>query len=299
MTLEELRNALDDMVRKGNTFRKTKNGKKVYANAPFVVGMYEFQIKRLTPDFLKDTNEYVEDSFAAELLSTPQAPQTRIIPIGESIKPEWRVGTYELLRNVIEDAGGRISIGECICRKVRDLAGEPCSVSPRREVCMTFRDFSDWAEEVGWGRRITKKEALEIAQQNEEDGFVVQPSNEREPQFICNCCGDCCGILRLAKAVPRATDVVATNYYAEVDRELCESCETCIERCQMGAAQLDDDDIATVDLDSCIGCGLCVTSCTSGAMHLVKKEDTVVPPKDLEELYAQIMMEKRRKLELQ
>ena len=76
---------------------------------------------------------------------------------------------------------------------------------------MAFRDFADLAGRMDWGRPISKEQALEIAAKNEEDGLVLQPANEQEAQFICSCCGDCCGILRMAKAMPWPAEVLASS----------------------------------------------------------------------------------------
>ncbi|MCK7466669.1 MAG: 4Fe-4S binding protein [Desulfosudis oleivorans] len=48
-----------------------------------------------------------------------------------------------------------------------------------------------------------------------------------------------------------------------VDRDLCAGCETCLERCQMDAIEMDQDNIAVVNRDRCIGCGLCVITCSA------------------------------------
>jgi heterodisulfide reductase subunit A-like polyferredoxin len=90
---------------------------------------------------------------------------------------------------------------------------------------------------------------------------------------------------------PRPVDVVASNYYAVSDPELCTACETCIDRCQMDAVALKDD-TALVNLDRCIGCGVCVPTCPSEAIQLVKKDQEIVPPKDMEALYQAIMDQK-------
>jgi electron transport complex protein RnfB len=295
ISLEELKTILDEMVDRGNTFLIRKEGEKTYASIPLVVGMLELQGKRLTPDALRDVNEYFQDKFGAEYASS-KIPQTRVIPVGKSISSEHRIGTYDELRDIIEKAGDRIRIGECMCRQSMQVAGQPCTVTARKETCMAFRDFADLFAKSGWGRPINKQQALEIAAKNEEDGLVLQPANEQEAQFVCSCCGDCCGILRIAKAMPRPADIVASNYYAQVNKDLCQGCSTCIDRCQMEAIGILDD-LAAVNLDRCIGCGLCVSTCPTEAMHLEKKDKETVPPKDMEALYEAIMAHKGIALE--
>ena len=46
---EELEKRLNKILRKGGIESRIKNGRAHYCNAPLVVGMYEFQLNRLTP----------------------------------------------------------------------------------------------------------------------------------------------------------------------------------------------------------------------------------------------------------
>ena len=75
--------------------------------------------------------------------------------------------------------------------------------------------------------------------------------------------------------------VARSDFYAEVDAELCTGCEDCIERCQFNALKMEDD-VCTVDRNFCFGCGLCITSCNSDALSLIQKspEELSPPPKD-------------------
>jgi hypothetical protein len=98
---------------------------------------------------------------------------------------------------------------------------------------MTFRDFADLFAQIGWGRSISKEEALQIAATSEEEGLVLQTKNEQEARFVCSCCGDCCGLLNLAKARPRPAEFFASNYYARGDPNLCTRCGTCADSRQM------------------------------------------------------------------
>ena len=127
--------------------------------------------------------------------------------------------------------------------------------------------------------------------QAERDGMVLQPSNARDPVFICFCCGCCCGMLRAAKQFPRPAEYLQSNYHAVVDADLCSECGTCHERCPMEALHSVDGATA-VDLDRCIGCGACVPTCPTEAVTLRAKGEQTVPPKDLKALYGRIMTER-------
>jgi len=267
---------------------------KQYRNIPYIVGMGEARAHNPTPEFISAHTEYSEDgAFWTAFLST-KVPQMRTIPIQQSIRPEHYVGTYDEIRNIIEATEDPIVIIECVCRKGAERRGEPCKLTSRTETCMVFRDGARRIIESGRiGREISKDEALEIMTKNQEDGMVLQPSNAQGPDFICSCCGCCCGILRLHKAIPNPVNHWATNYYAAVNSELCTGCGTCEERCQTDAIKLDaDKQIPIVDLARCLGCGNCVASCPDEAMEHQKKETEIIPPQSGEDMFEVIMTNK-------
>ena len=66
-TKEELRRILDGIVSKGGISRRVRDGQKQYAVAPLVLwGMYEYQLKRLSPEFLMNFGQYMQGEFGAE-----------------------------------------------------------------------------------------------------------------------------------------------------------------------------------------------------------------------------------------
>jgi ferredoxin len=288
---QELVRILDEIVSKGGIARRERDGQRQYAVVPFLLwGMYEQQLKRLTPEFLNDVGQYMMGEFGLEL-ATSRLQKMRVIPIEESVQAEHQVATYDELRHLIAQAGDHIAIQECFCRKVADLNGKHCQATDRREVCMSLGDLADLYIEEGWGRKISQQEAIEISRKNEEEGLVLMPGNQQEATFMCACCRDCCGMLSMMSNVPKPAAVVASNYYAQVTPELCTGCGTCVDRCPTAAAKVEGA-VASVDLDRCIGCGLCVPTCSEHAMLLVQKAQEVVPPKTEQEYYDTIMARK-------
>jgi len=290
-SMEELKQQLDEIVSKGGIFRRKIDGEVQYAIIPFVLwGMYEHQLKRLDPEFLKDTGEYLMGEFGLEMATT-RIPKMRVIPVNKSVKVEHHISTYDELRHLIKQAGDRITIQECICKKVNDLNGKNCQETERREVCMSMGDLADLYADEGWGRKITQEEALEIARKNEEEGLVLMPSNEKAPAFICACCSDCCGMLSLMKTFPKPAEVVASNYYSQVNPEICKGSGICTTRCKLEAIQVKDGK-ASVDMNRCIGCGLCVTSCPEHAISLMRKEKEVIPLETMEDRFDEELTKK-------
>jgi len=295
IAVDELERALDRMVAKGSIMGIQKGNRKAYALMPFAVGMYESQVDRLTKEYAEDSKLFFEDGFGDEMYRT-KIPQLRTIPVRKSISaPEkYSVSSYDDVRNIIENVGGSIAVINCVCRQTRDVIGESCAKTNIRETCMVFRRMADEVTSAGIGRSLTKDEALAILDKAQEAGLVLQPQNTQHPSYVCCCCGDCCGILTTVKRFPHPAELYATNYYAEIDPELCTGCEICVPRCQLDAITIPDD-VAVVDLNRCIGCGNCVASCDFEAAQLTKKEAETVPPKNTADLYTRIMAKKASK----
>jgi Fe-S-cluster-containing hydrogenase component 2 len=143
----------------------------------------------------------------------------------------------------------------------------------------------------GVGRELTREEMLGMLDRANDVGMVLQPQNIQDPHFICCCCGCCCAVLATAKKLPRPAQYFDSNYYAEVDGELCTECRVCRDRCEMEAFRHQDGP-SSVDLSRCIGCGLCVPACPGGAIRLREKAGAVMPPKTQDALYMKILYER-------
>lgn len=297
ISIKELEEILDEMYSDGliNRGFNKENGEKVkyYANAPFAIGMYEYQLNDLNEEFIKLSDQYFEEAFIDEY-NKSGVPQLRTIPIEQSVESTTSVATYDDFKQVIEDCGGPIAVAECICKKEKDLIGEPCKQTDLREICFSFRTAAKLYEDKGLGRFITKEEALEILEQAQKDGLVLQPGNSQRPMCICCCCGCCCGILRNQKNYDAPAKFFATNYYAQVDSDLCIGCGVCETRCNMDAITINNE-ISNINLDRCIGCGVCVPTCPEEAISLIKKEEEIIPPKNTAATYQAIMQGKAKK----
>jgi NAD-dependent dihydropyrimidine dehydrogenase PreA subunit len=289
-----LEQVLDGIAKKGGLEFKIKNGQKHYGCTPLVIGMYELQLERLTPEFIKDFDRYISDpKFGIEFLST-KLPQMRTIPVAKSIQPQHNVSTFDEVTSLLQTAEAPFAILECICRKKRSMQGKSCRLTSRKETCLAIGSIAQMVLLNGYGREITREAALEILAQNQKEGLVLQPSNTQKADFICSCCGCCCGILAYHKNLPRPLAYWASNYYAVVDQTGCTGCGVCEERCQVKALAVDaKSGLAVVDLDRCLGCGVCVAGCPADAVALVKKTLEKIPPETREDLYEVIMAHKK------
>jgi Na+-translocating ferredoxin:NAD+ oxidoreductase subunit B len=288
--LEELRKGLKRLAHKGAIQRTDVKGKPQYSKLPLAVGMFEFQVNRLTREFHSDMMEYMAEGFR-EAFHTKKTSQMRTIPIREEVIPERSIGTYDGARDLVMRAEGPFAVINCVCRQGMDLLEKPCRQTDIRETCLILGGFARTVIRAGQGRELSKEEVLAILERADQVGMVLQPQNTQDPSFICCCCGCCCGVLATAKTLPHPAEYFDTNYYADVDNDLCTGCETCGDRCQMEAIHYADG-LASVDLHLCIGCGLCVTTCPDGAIQLLPKETTKEPPRTQDELYRKIMVER-------
>jgi Na+-translocating ferredoxin:NAD+ oxidoreductase subunit B len=291
---EKLEKMLNSIEKKGGIESKMKGNKRFFSIPPLIVGMYEFQVGKLTPEFIRDFDEYISNKkFGVEFLST-KLPQMRTIPIGKSIQPQHNVSTFDEIEQLMKRAEAPFVILECICRQKKDLLGKPCRVTDRREICLAVDGIAQAVLRNGIGREITLDEAMSILEQNQKQGLVLQPSNTEKAEFICSCCGCCCGMLVMHKKLPKPVDFWASNFYAVVDTDACDGCGTCEKRCQVGAARVSKKKKqASIDLNRCIGCGVCVPTCPNEAISLKKKPKEVIPPQTREDLLDTIMSHKK------
>ena len=294
ISIDDLEKTLDNLVEKGSIlggkfFERLGSGK-YYSKAPLAIGMYELQAGRLTKDLEKNFQGYMDEKFY-KVFHSKKTSQMRTIPVSKSVNIERYVDSYDNVRDLVQKTNKPIAVIECVCRSGKDLLEEQCKNSDIRETCLLFQDVANFAIDAGAARAITKEETFEILDKAEDAGFVLQPENNQNPNFICCCCKCCCNVLTSVKKFPRPVEFYHSNYYSEVDPELCEACGECIEICPMEALSIDAD-YSSVDLDRCIGCGVCVATCPNNAIELKIKDSKHVPPKDTDAMYKKILMER-------
>jgi Pyruvate/2-oxoacid:ferredoxin oxidoreductase delta subunit len=294
ISIEALQEILDRLVEKGaimggEVLARGREGN-FYSKAQFAIGMFEFQVNRLTREFAQDAHQYLDEKFGQEL-HTKKTSQIRTIPVNKSLKAEFHVGSYDNALLTIQNSEGPFAVLNCVCRQAKDKIGQPCKQTDIRETCIALEEIAQTCIDNGMGRQISREDTLKLLERAEETGMVLQPQNSQRPEFICCCCGCCCGVLTSAKKLLRPAQYFHTNYFAEVDSELCMGCETCLGRCQMEAISMEDS-VASIDLSRCIGCNLCTTTCQGDAIQLKKKDKQTVPPKTLDALYKKITAER-------
>jgi Pyruvate/2-oxoacid:ferredoxin oxidoreductase delta subunit len=221
-------------------------------------------------------------------MAQAKTSQMRVIPLESAVEATPAVETYNRIRDLVRQQE-IISVETCICRKEQGLLGNECEKP--KEVCIGFGNFARFYIDNGMGRQISVDEALKILDTAEEAGLVASPTNSQKIEAICCCCSCCCPILRFAKMTPRPGDAVTSYYEARLDSEECNSCELCVDRCQMDAIR-EVDGIYEIADGACIGCGLCVAECPVEAISMLAKSGTEPPPATFDETLNRIGAER-------
>jgi ferredoxin len=263
----ELGDTLYEMSKRGLIMRSKASEEQIfYFLAPWMVGIWEFQVNNLNKENIQLYERYFREGIVEDRRET-KTPRMRVIPIEKEIQGTTVIQHYEKVSEIIE-AHTRFAVAECICRKENRIMGDGCD--KLLEVCMMFGSAADYYIENELGREITKV-------------------------FICNCCGCCCKVLGYITKYDVPAVMAKSNYYAAVDEETCSACETCVDRCQVSAIQVENGH-AVMHQDRCIGCGLCVSTCPTESISMVHKrpEEATVIFVDQTELIEAIGKEKNK-----
>jgi len=270
---------LKDMVRKGLIRVRRGEGELRFGLMPFAVGFYEEQLPRMDEALAHLVEDYFQET-AGSAVARDQPPLHRVIPVEEAVPFELEIFPHERASRLLENAKSW-GVRDCICRVQQRLVGRGCDHPV--ENCISFAPIAHAFDHSSVTRAIDKEEALRILKEAQLAGLIHTTGNYVEPHYyICNCCTCCCGILRGVAEFGIPTAVAKADFVAIVDEELCTGCETCLDRCQFGALEVEDGS-CVVDSLKCVGCGLCVTGCATEALHLARRPDGEVPrpPQDI------------------
>jgi electron transport complex protein RnfB len=296
MSIEELQRILDNMVQKACIRPYFEGYDETHYTCTDTTsgGFISLQVDRLTRDNIPVLMDYFQETMQDN--DTPKEHSAlRTVPINKSIpiSDKFPVGNYDDIKKMVEDAPGPFAVANCICRQIKRVMGGKCDVTEHEESCLLIGpDQARRYVNMGNGRFITREEVFEKLAAAQKDGLVLQPENNEAPEAICCCCGDCCVYLTRYKNHPHPAELALSNYYVEVDAELCNGCGACIEKCQMEARVLEEG-FAVVQTDRCIGCGICVDVCPENANQLFKKAEEYRPVKDKQAHFARVFSERK------
>ena len=293
ISIQTLTDHLDNLAKKGSIMGRRKSSEDaemIYSRIPLAIGMFEFQVDRVTKGLAEDFFAYEDEAFADEFVST-ETKQIRTIPVNVKIDPEFHIGNYDSMREIVNNSFGPFAVMNCVCRQARDKMGTPCQQTEVREACLTMGNSAKYMISREVGRELKREEVMKMMTSAKKEGMVIQPENNQNPSFICFCCGCCCGVLTGAKKFEKPAEFVHSNFYAEILADKCDACEDCQNICQMEAIDRVNSHME-VNNDRCIGCGLCIPVCKNKAISLLKTDKEFTPPKNSKDMYKKILYEK-------
>ena len=209
--------------------------------------------------------------------AVPLGEAKKLVLINEDINlPDLeQVIPYKRARSLVMKNPDRIVALDCPCRVSVE---NPCTPL---DVCLVVGDpFASFVQEHNpkRSRFISRDEAIQILKDEDERGHVhhafFKDAMLERFYAICNCCECCCGAMH---AHNHGTPMLASSgYVAQINEELCISCDTCAGYCQFGALEMGDLFMG-VNYEACMGCGVCVGKCDQGAIILERDESKGVP----------------------
>ena len=128
--------------------------------------------------------------------------------------------------------------------------------------------------EVSSVEKLTKEGALDLLKGFEKDGLVHSVWTFKTPFIggICNC--DRAGCMAMKRWENGFNVFFRAEYIAEVNKDLCKGCRSCVKQCQFGALYFDPTNRkAQIEKAKCFGCGICRAACTHDAIVLMTRQE--------------------------
>ncbi len=287
LDIQEMEEKLEKMSKKGLIFRVRRKGKTYYNAAPFMIGLYEYSVKKIDKDLAELFKEFFEKTQVHEI-GASKVPGFKVLPVEETIQADTVLYPYHKLKESIKGAR-KIAVTDCVCRLEGRLTGEGCNHPI--ESCLSFGAAAEYYIENGWGREITAEEAIQVIEETDKSGLVHAGVNSKHLSNICNCCPCCCGLMKgITKFGKNKQGFMNALFESIIDEEKCIGCGNCVDRCPVDAITLEDN--AVVDREKCLGCGLCARDCPEEAITLQLREDREEPYERVLELGRAIIEKK-------
>ena len=220
---QECAEICEDMAARGFLGKGVRGGIAHYHITTQMYGMYKTFALPMDLEFDTDFwRSWGGDNTAGVDYGTPMYHS---VPVkAEVIAEQEGVLPYDDWRAVIE-RNEFFAVAPCVCRKNKALRGERVCDDDTHplETCITTGEEAQYYIENGFGREITKDEAIEILQRSVDCGMVIDHLYSKKAESICSCHSDCCMWLGTVRAANGEGNVMAhiSNYNLVYDGDTC------------------------------------------------------------------------------
>ena len=300
---EELGERITSMAGRGLLLDFEHNGTRYVVPTPVVIGFFEFTFMRPRPEApmeeyaaafeaLFDEEDFARSIFSGSTQIGRSFVREEVLPDGDTEILDWERAT-----DLVRTADG-VAVALCPCRTEAGLRGAGCDAPTR--TCLMFGTTAKVLARAGIAETITNDEAMVILEEAKEAGLAQTGDNVRNGiSYLCNCCGCCCGMMRSIKRFDIYDGIVASNWVATIDLEVCRGCGTCAKACPTDAITVEPSNgkglrrnWALVDPARCLGCGVCGDVCRWDAHGMEPREERPFVPADTFERVATMAIER-------
>ncbi len=208
--------------------------------------------------------------------------QVTLLPVNEPIpQGEQFVLPYTLLHELVQRAGARFIMNECVCRQQ-----EGCHSFPADLGCLFLGEGASRIH-PSLGRLCGVDEASRHVRRGLEAGLYPLIAHTVVDAFtlgipyrrmltVCFCCECCCMVQRgLRQGPPALLKAIQPLPGLQVTvGEECVSCKECIPACPVGAISMNHHGAEISP--GCKGCGICLDACPNGAIQLISNNENII-----------------------